>query len=139
LDYGSRLVLAQVRADADCVDPYEFSGPGNHLAKTFEGAIGGTLQVIRIEAESQHSARLPECLQHVVRLVTGHRMPGSRVRMGNGNGPLGNLNRLDRRPVTRMRHVDYHAKAVHLADDLAPHAGDAGIVALVASGREKTL
>ena len=59
--------------------------------------------------------------------------------MGDGDRAGREIDRLERGALSRMRHVDQHAEAVHFGDHLATHAGDAGIIGLVAAGAEKRL
>ena len=73
------------------------------------------------------------------RLVAPRRVPGVRVGVGDRDRARRELGRLDRRAIGRVAHVDDEPDTVHLADDLATHAGDAGVLGLVAAGGEQGL
>ena len=59
--------------------------------------------------------------------------------MRHGDRPGGQLDGLERRALARMRHVDDHAEAVHLGDDLASHPGDSIVLAFIAARGQQTL
>lgn len=59
--------------------------------------------------------------------------------MGNNHRTLGKLDGLKRRALGAVRHVDDHADAVHLADHLAPEAGNAAVFGFVTAAGEQAL
>ena len=61
------------------------------------------------------------------------------VGMGDGDGALRDFGGLDGGAVGGMAHVHHQPDAVHFLDDLAAHAGDAGVFGLVAAGRQQRL
>jgi hypothetical protein len=77
--------------------------------------------------------------QHAVGLVAERGMPAARVRVGDGDGPLRYLDGLDGRAFRRVGHVHDETHPVHLLDDPASHAGDAGVLGFVAAGRQQRL
>ena len=59
--------------------------------------------------------------------------------MGDGDGTGRLLDRLERRAVGGMAHVHHEPDAVPLLDHLPAHAGQPGVVGLVAARRQKRL
>ena len=95
--------------------------------------------MVGIDRKTQHPPCPGQRLQHVMRLVAQGRVPPVRVGMGDGDGPRGMVDCLQRGAFGGMAHVDDHADAVHLRHHLFAHAGQAGIVILVAARRQQRL
>ncbi len=64
---------------------HKLGGACNHLAELFQGGCAAMLQVMRIEAETQHAAAFRKGAQDVVGLVAHNGVPGMRIGMGDGN------------------------------------------------------
>ena len=139
LDDRVRLVLAEVRADADALGADAVRESRRHLAERFERAVRAVLQVMRVEGEPQHAPRPGERREHPIRLVAPRGPPRGRVGVADGDRPLRKLDRFEGRALARMGHVDDHAEPIHLADHLAAHAGHACVLVLPPARAEQRL
>ena len=121
------------------LDTEAFGGLCDHRAEAVERAVRLALEVMGIERKPHHPAVLGDRAHHVVTLVAQGRLPAVQVGMGDGDRAFGPFGGFDGRAVGAVAHVHDHADAVHLADDLPPHARQAGVFGLVAARREKRL
>ena len=122
VEVGGRVLAAHVGADSDAVDAHEFGGVGDHAAEGVEG-YAGAADVERVGREAQHAAAFGQRLQHAVGFVAQTLVEAQRIGVGDGDGPFGDVDRLERRQFGRVAHVDRHADPVHLSDDLAARSG----------------
>ena len=92
-----------------------------------------------IDRKAQHPAAFGKRPQHAVGLVAQCRMPACGIGMGDRDGPCRVFDRLKGRSFARMAHVHDHADPVHLRHHRAAHAGQAGVVILIAARGQQRL
>jgi hypothetical protein len=129
--------VAAVGADGDMVDAGDLDGLA-HLAPVLDrGAIrvAGDVAI----GGAADNAIVAQGRDHVVGLVALVREQAVGVGVGDRDRLLREADGVHGGAVADVRQVDQHAAAVHLLDDLAAVAGEAGILVLVAAAAQRVL
>ena len=139
---GRHVVIAvQVRigADTDVLDADELHDVVDVVDQVLDRGRLAVADEIPDAGDAHHAALGGELLDRLVGLEPRMVVERAAIRMRDRDRPLGELDRVKRRPVSAMGDIHQHADLVHRSDDRCAEIADPAVDSVRAAGADEIL